>query len=381
MDILIIGNGFDLVHGLKTSYKDFLENCSKKTLQEVVEGKPDYKNYCETNLWMKHFITRQNELGDTWIDLETEIYRVIEKIKDMPALRNFGSSIKLCPQLLTISKDVYGFKFDKINDYLKPPNYEPECGIKDYTTDVYTKPGNNFYVYIKSSMGFINFLYDQLREFTIAFENYLNKRVLSKLNDQSKYQLSLQAIGVEQGSKDVRVLSFNYTDTCERLYKHKFNTYCELKIKPLYVHGKVCDSDDCNLVLGTHSFDNKSITTSSGRTIPAGFNVFKKHNQRHRYKTIEAYQDLLRELTDTKKIIKPVFHVIGHSLDKTDHNILKYIFLTNKNAVINIYYHNEEAQERLINNITEIIGEEEVMAKVRFIYQHDEKRGVLRLKN
>lgn len=31
-----------------------------------------------------------------------------------------------------------------------------------------------------------------------------------------------------------------------------------------------------------------------------------------------------------------------------------------------------------MHNINEIIGEEEVMEKVRFIYQHDEKRGILR---
>ena len=48
--------------------------------------------------------------------------------------------------------------------------------------------------------------------------------------------------------------------------------------------------------------------------------------------------------------------------------------------MINIYYHNEEAQERFINNITEIIGEEEVMTKVKLIYQHDEKREILRPK-
>ncbi len=53
------------------------------------------------------------------------------------------------------------------------------------------------------------------------------------------------------------------------------------------------------------------------------------------------------------------------------------MFLSNKNAVINIYYHNEEAQERLINNITDIIGEDEVMTKVQLIYQHDKERGIL----
>ena len=49
-----------------------------------------------------------------------------------------------------------------------------------------------------------------------------------------------------------------------------------------------------------------------------------------------------------------------------------------KNEIINIYYHDEEAQERLINNITDIIGEEEVMMRVRLIYQHDENRGILK---
>lgn len=45
--------------------------------------------------------------------------------------------------------------------------------------------------------------------------------------------------------------------------------------------------------------------------------------------------------------------------------------------MINIYYHNEEAQERLINNITDIIGEDEVMTKVQLRYQHDKERGIL----
>ena len=131
-------------------------------------------------------------------------------------------------------------------------------------------------------------------------------------------------------------------------------------------------------MLGTHSFSNER-TSSNTDPISVNFNVFKKHNQRHKYETIEAYQDFLKLLTDPKRVIKPVFHVVGHSLDKTDH-ILKHVFLVNKNSIINIYYHNEEAQERLINNITKIIGEEEVMTKVRMIYQHDEKRGILKPK-
>ena len=47
MDILVIGNGFDLAHDLKTSYKDFLDCCSKKNLKDCTEGSPDYKKLCK----------------------------------------------------------------------------------------------------------------------------------------------------------------------------------------------------------------------------------------------------------------------------------------------------------------------------------------------
>ena len=69
--------------------------------------------------------------------------------------------------------------------------------------------------------------------------------------------------------------------------------------------------------------------------------------------------------------------ILGNSLDSSDRELLKHILTKNPYSTINIYYHNEETQEKLINNITEIIGEEEVMEKVRFIHQHDLKRGIL----
>ncbi|MCQ2744577.1 MAG: bacteriophage abortive infection AbiH family protein [bacterium] len=68
MDILILGNGFDLAHGLKTRYVDFLNYCLDN---ENIE-----------NVWLKHFINKQQKLGDKWIDLEEEIYNVIRTINE-----------------------------------------------------------------------------------------------------------------------------------------------------------------------------------------------------------------------------------------------------------------------------------------------------------
>ena len=87
---------------------------------------------------------------------------------------------------------------------------------------------------------------------------------------------------------------------------------------------------------------------------------------------------MLRELSSSRTAHRPpVFHVVGHSLDRTDHSILEHIFRARKDAYINIYYHDETAQEKLITNITDMIGESEVTSKVRFVKQDDPARGIL----
>lgn len=370
MDILIIGNGFDLAHNLQTSYKNFLDyNIQNKSTDKSC------KKLCETNLWMKHFITKQNELADTWIDLENEIYSVIYKLKEIPAIRNSGFVPQLCPQILTLQEKVNSFSFDSIETYLKKPNDDYDTKNQEYLTDILDSSTGMFCVYIKTPKGFINFLYDQLREFTKAFEEYLIKKIISKENNISKFTLQLNSDKNQPQGNILEVLSFNYTDTCERLYNQKRGYIYGYKIRTYYIHGQANLDNICDLVLGTQSFDNKR-TSDNLKPIPVDFNVFKKHNQRHKFGTIEAYQDLLKIINNSLQT-PLVFHVIGHSLDKTDHKVLKHIFLANTNAKINIYYHNEEAQERMINNITEIIGEEEVMTRVRFIFQHDPSRGIL----
>ena len=77
MDILILGNGFDLAHGLKTKYSDFLGYCRNK-----LNYPPVYKisNVYFTNMWIRHFLTVPQQMGNTWIDLENEIYNVVKHI-------------------------------------------------------------------------------------------------------------------------------------------------------------------------------------------------------------------------------------------------------------------------------------------------------------
>lgn len=360
MDILIIGNGFDLAHGLKTSYKDFLDFCKEQNNRRI----PMAVNYGTTfidNIWFRHFFLRQEELGNTWIDLEEEIFKVIGELSSNAKFHPITNPDFMFPAEFVIKKDVIDFKFSNIAEFIMPAYYDcqtDECGYKELETNDFS----SIHYYVKDYEGLIRLIYDKLREFTKEFEKYLIENVCVKSQVVSDYKLSLK-------TSRLYVLSFNYTNTCESLYQYECNNLVrDLKIETTYVHGKVSSSDDSNLVLGTKSFSNKDI--------PLCFNVFKKHNQRHKYNTIEPYQELLKQIKFPGA--NPVFHIIGHSLDESDHKILKHILDADKNAIIKVYYHDEESQERLINNITDIIGEEEVMTRVQLIDQHDEKRGLLR---
>lgn len=343
MDILILGNGFDIAHGLKTKYCDFLNYCENKYPKTKNVGVDNSNNFLFNNIWVKHFINK-NISGDKWIDLEKEIYNVIVELSKLPYFKNDISPEKYNNISFIVPKDYMGFNFDDAKKY-----------FKESSTFITRE---SFYVPIKD---FIGFLYEQLRDFVKEFEKYLTEETQS-IKSTPEHNLRIN-------SKCVSLLNFNYTDTCEKLYKINFNyNNCGIRTKAVYVHGKI-NSSDCNLVLGTHSFDNDQISVE--------FNIFKKHHQRHKYGTIELYQDLLNELKYPKKIYTPVFHIIGHSLDKTDHNILKHILLARERSVINVYYHNEEALARMQNNIDLIIGEEEVMSKVKFIKQDATDYGIL----
>ena len=343
MDIVILGNGFDLAHGLKTKYGHFLEYCKEKYPTTKNVGVDNSKNFLFENIWVKHFLNKTLE-GDKWIDLENEIYNVIVNLNKLSYFKNNASYEKYSNMVFRVSKDYMNFNFDEIKRHFENPE------------SVFAR--NCYNINVKD---FISFLYEQLRDFVDEFEKYLIEEINTK-------EISKRYIFPIKKQGHLRIISFNYTNTFERLYDSK-SIYADDKPKYVYIHGKICDSNNSELVLGTKTFDNEQVFVE--------FNIFKKHNQRHRYGTIDSYQELLKELKDKRKIIKPTFHVIGHSLDNADHNILRHIFRAKEDSIIKIYYHNQEALKRMQDNIDLIIGEDEVIEKVKFIKQDDLKRGIL----
>lgn len=120
MNILVIGNGFDLAHGLPTKYTDFLgfverfENLKKSSMIMSNGGlsntaKPIYKyldklifenrklsfeldKLISLNIWIEYFFGNEKYIKENWIDFESEISKVIRSL-DNDILKNEGHSI------------------------------------------------------------------------------------------------------------------------------------------------------------------------------------------------------------------------------------------------------------------------------------------------
>ena len=74
MNILVIGNGFDLAHGLPTSYKDFLEFTDNymsyaKSINDNLLS--ELKTLVSNNCWLEYF--KRTYIGNGWIDFEKEM--------------------------------------------------------------------------------------------------------------------------------------------------------------------------------------------------------------------------------------------------------------------------------------------------------------------
>ena len=186
-------------------YIDFLNYCYEKLVKPRMTYPPSDPYY--QNLWVKHFINAQRNMGDTWIDVEKEIFRVIKLVKNLSILKN-TTHPKIKPQVFTIDFNDNIFMFDNISNYLQNSFGTGEVGAKGY---VRIQPHNylTYSTYIANPIGFINFLYDQLRDFSKLFEEYLLNEILANINQDSPYKLSLKATGVKPNNKEVYLLSFN----------------------------------------------------------------------------------------------------------------------------------------------------------------------------
>lgn len=462
IDVLVIGNGFDLAHGLKTSYKDFSIKLHCEPIKDILnelsyiiseESIQQFRNlehsFREANDLLYH---NEEDLLDLIRRSKTETYEPfyqtspgkysrnpsLERISRMGAWTCYFNKLceeKLVLKIKDINKGLGDIKNEVIEKFKqeKELNEETRLDLQKKISEIKEKlkelEENNVYlewfdiekeIYeiivqcnqqlseINNTKNTTNGLFNpydsdiikrfidhvrmdgekqaivtlnfDLRAFIADFYKHLYKETLGddiqKLIQKPKFKLFLEK---KCQTHKLRVLNFNYTKTFEKLYaedlKKKGFLFQDNHI--IHIHGFIYESvstvtykdvDKMNLVLGTQLFTDEN-------NIHPDFRIFTKDYQRHHYKTIKGYETLLEELNDLQKG-SVTFHVIGHSLNNIDHEVLKPMLCIQNTAVrnssINVYYHDEKSKEDLENHMTNIIGKEK---RVTFINQHDKGRG------
>ena len=276
MELLIIGNGFDLAHGLPTRYTDFLRYC-----RDYDEGNPisksnelneEFVSFVNNNVWLNYLLKSTTDLDNskTWIDFEKELAEVVRNI-DLSDLKIEHAQYFNAPSETTLA-----FSPNSNSEIVK-------LFISPFCT--YDEGAGKFVITIDSitdAASLIDFIYHQLRNFTRAFEIYCKKinetpiaepiitterkkqmdkaksqidsyshqarnasgfanrkddvANFEKLRDEASKAFSSLSSGIRtidylSMSKFDCVLSFNYTNTYKRLYGSDKTQYC-------YIHGQ-----------------------------------------------------------------------------------------------------------------------------------------------
>jgi hypothetical protein len=377
MNIIILGNGFDLAHDLQTKYIDLIEFCNNFQSSDIKFDDDNINNeflhIISTNFWLSYFnkiLKFIQESGNTWIDFENIIY-------DSLNIFTHRSNNSFIYTYETVNTNM--LKYQQINEMTNRLQITLAEELYNLNYDYVERSGYTTKIQIKITNveAICSKLYDELRNFTRILELYIFFIVDQNNNlDKYKYNFSkFKCKPVSEIKPVIYIINFNYTHFLEQ-FIHNYPIYPIF----IYPHGKINNQDlfkpnksnSTNLILGTKSF----ISRDRNNKIPLYLKIFQKHNQRHMYDTIDKYQELLKKSRNVKDE-EIVIYVIGHSLNFSDHTILRNIFTINSNTYITIFYHNDESYKKYINNITQILGEDIVSSRVNFKHQHDIIDGFL----
>lgn len=366
MNILLAGNGFDLYHNLPTKYENFLHTMEYiiyhdkneiidrpigNIFNSIIEGNEDsfiksaYEKYkfaydqiyfqeedldeilsLSDNLWLNYFIEIfDRDLG--WIDFEREISVVLNLFEKLFSSASHSEILNIIVEYFPFFNECVYDKYSNVRFKVKKEYKKYEPLIAESSTPNKEKITDELF----------KILTDLTKLLNKYFEYFIEKPL--KIVDGFSINKKKFFEGMNY------VVTFNYTDTCELLYNIP-------KEKVIHIHGKVNDK----IILGvnpdeTDELDNIDVT----------FIKFKKYYQRTFLKTDILYLSLINDLKEiTNSKYKTLYGnvvnttVAGHSLDKTDEDIIKELF--EYSSDITILCHNNTVIGQYITNLVSIYG-------------------------
>lgn len=368
MNILVIGNGFDLAHGLPTKYTDFLNYVQvirgmmeQETIGQLEALKipiqvkklmnhTDWREILNNNIWIDYFLQCEMYQKENWIDFESEISRIIQSIDN--DMQGDGANINAEVTKITDSYFYRRFIGDVESKKQEIPNRE-----------------------ITYSQIILR-LEKDLNKLIRALEIYLTDYVENiECNIFSPDIEGIVQSMIRMPSSFCKVLNFNYTNTCQKIYVD--DGWFDFD----YIHGKAYRDniiETNNMVLGIDEY-----LPDKRRNSDTEFIAFKKYYQRIQKETgckyklwvdeirsewekepEESKAEIRRSISldkfESVKIHK--LYIFGHSLDITDRDVLRELIL-NDNVHTTIFYHTKEELGKKIANLVKVIGQDELIKR------------------
>jgi len=420
LNILVIGNGFDLSHFLPTKYDHFMY--AMKSIQkyrqpengmsfdEIFIELPEneipfisktkeiydctnirlnqeqilfFQNKLATNNWFEFFLNHVNEIK-SWIDFEQKIEQALNfSVNAINIINDRHLKEK------TFNLPIYNFKRDNSTSYfftdlqfniLSFLNFITLENVQIANGGRRAKLNSQFFISQEydlhgfNSTKFISFLQDQLEEFIEIFNLYLTV-VIDVLEPHSRFN-------VDELKSVNKVFSFNYTNTFEKFYKNDIDIQ--------YLHGKF--GSEQNLVLGVSDIKDVSLKNLKAYG-------FTKYHQKILKDT--QYKFLNVDITENKSYLKALeeaktmraacannhayfqsyskecerieskikskntnFLIWGHSLDISDEVYINEIFSFNEtidnNVRVIVFHYDQKTKAELLTNLFHILGKDKV---------------------
>ena len=350
--ILILGNGFDLAMGRKTSYNDFLEFAEKLFAEKEIQledflysNQIDIEKY-RNNLYIQFINENKFKLGDNWSNLEIMISQLAEAI-DFFRLNSdklYYENGELYPK--------YAGTFHKMMNGEGNSASKIFIGtimFKLYYSSGWDKLERELAISELNNL-FINHLdlLTELLEIYLSYRDYIDFEVEQIIPSET----ALDAI---DRISEASMISFNYTHTPNELYKIPIE-------KSHFIHGEI------DLKRRKHKINTMVFgIEDKGNEVNSDLIPYQKYYQRIVKETGGKYEaffkisreDLFGGLNE-KNII-----VFGHSVDPLDKEIFQNCFSLTSHYPYNyrfiFTYYNESAKRSIIKNLAIILGKDKLV--------------------
>lgn len=335
--LILLGNGFDISHGYKTSYTDFIQYYLCKALNHFIKG---------------------NCFDDVLLKIGSENSR--DSNEEVTTLKRAFEII----EILNKQTNVIEFKSNLFKEIVFNVNLNNWVDIENQYFSYlrrYKHASNNNKKGIEEINKEFEFLKNELEKYLIIItkENLRfssSKYVQLFCDSLKKDELVLKEIDEDFFPTELYFLNFNYTFTLEN-YIDNINKAIPSTIN--YIHGEL-DSKENPIIFGFGDEHDKHYLEFEDEKN----NELFKHIKSFNYFKTSNYHNLIRFINSEDFQV----YIIGHSCGLSDRTMLKEIFEHEKCKSIKIFYYSKSATE---NDFTE---------KTYDISRHFTDKGLMRKK-